>query len=75
MKKLVEFDVYVDKNNQPTCSLNYQTKEYCQFLGQRHFGQQPYCLALCEDVNYKFDKKCNPIDYLRPLENCPLWKK
>jgi len=47
---------------------NDNRQEMCRFFGTKHFGTQPHCLLLCQNL-YTYKKN----NLVIPDEACPLW--
>ena len=61
---------YRDKNNLPTCAINFQTGETCQFLGTAKFGSIEKCILTYRDLF----RRNKGMGTLIPDPACPLWR-
>ena len=55
------------KSGKPTCALNMEKGEFCQFLLSRRFGTTMVCGVFGRDIPY-FGR-----GWPKPLADCPVW--
>ena len=56
-------------DGKPTCCLNVETREICQFLGTKTFGTKYVCM--CGEQTEVQEYTLN--GYLKPHNKCPIW--
>lgn len=66
----LKLERYRDKNNLPTCALNFITQQVCHFYGTKTFGTKEVCLYL----DIQLFRRHQGYGSLIPSILCPLWK-
>ena len=70
-KVQLTFQRYRDKDNKPTCAINFVTREVCHFHGAKRFGTVELCLFHSEQTLQRRDG----VGSLIPKKNCPMWSE
>ena len=69
--RTIEVKAYRCPSGQPTCSLDVNTNQVCEFCWSRHFGQVQYCVIRATDI----ERDDGGTGWLRPVDGCPVWGK
>jgi hypothetical protein len=62
---------FYDKDDLPTCAINFAVGQYCHFYGTKTFGTKEVCMYHSQTLSRRGDGYGSLI----PLDNCPLWSQ
>lgn len=67
---------YRDKENNPTCAIDFQTGEICIFYRTQRFGCNETCVFAVDRGNYyqTMQRRKKGEGTLIPLKQCPIWE-
>lgn len=71
MKRTVAFTIYKTPFGNPTCALDFESGEICEFLRTKWFGTVDVC-ACNPDESLHRDRE--GLGYTVPHADCPIWK-
>jgi hypothetical protein len=81
-KRIIEKTIpvvgFLDKNNLPTCAVNFQTGEFCSFYRTQRMGCHETCLfAEVGDrgIATMLFRRENGQGSLIPCKECPIWRE
>lgn len=73
--KTLNIKTYTDPIGRPTCAINFQTGEVCQFMMTKKFGQECVCFFQSQERYAKLHRYDNDDGFLEPCIECPLWNE
>lgn len=68
----IDVTAYKDKDNKPTCAIDFESNHVCPFYRTIRFGCDETCAFAVN--NELLDRRSND-GTLIPLSNCPIWNK
>ena len=73
----IEYTRYYDKNDNPTCAINFQDGRFCAHYATTRFGLDETCLFAGTNTHGRPEtlRRRGDEGSLIPGEWCPLWKK
>ncbi len=76
--KTIKIQAYQTPDGKPTCSADFPSGQFCQFLMTRKFGMEHVCGVANERLERYFDANLGEhgeYTYLKPAKACPLWSE
>ena len=75
---VIKIQAYQTPDSKPTCSADFQSRQFCQFLMTRRFGTEYVCVAANETIEQYFDANLGEhgeYTYFKPVKACPIWSE